>query len=74
MLSHETAVCKLFGEKRDVSFISKRALINGIANLNADYEILYVDLYEVAPNHDRFKNWTDEQRADIERRINERKQ
>jgi hypothetical protein len=72
MQPYEKAVCDLFGEKQEVSYISKPRLVKALAYLNMDYEVLHFDLYEVAPNHRRFKHFTHAQRVDIQRRLSER--
>jgi hypothetical protein len=62
MQQHEKAVCELFGAK-DLNYISKRALVLAIANLNAEYELLHVDLYAQNPEHPRFAKWSALDRA-----------
>lgn len=72
MKDYEKAVCDLFGEKQDVSYITKPSLIKALAGLLADYEILHIDLYEVNSSHARFKDWKASQRDDMVTRIQER--
>jgi hypothetical protein len=68
----EKAVCEMFGVKHDLQYISKPRLAKALAYLNADYETLHFDLYAVAPNHQRFKHFTDAQREDLQRRLSAR--
>jgi hypothetical protein len=72
MNEYEKAVCNLFGEKQDVSYITKPALIKSLATLLVDYELLHVDLYEANSSHKRFKGWTASQREDMAMKIQER--
>jgi hypothetical protein len=59
MDANEKIVCDLFKVKGS-EYIPKQRLVNSLATLNRDYEQLYLELFEVCPDHKRFAHWTPE--------------
>ena len=71
MNNYEKIVCELFRVK-DQGFISKQALIKSLAVLNQEYENVYVDLFEVCPEHGRFRNFTDKDKLAMRTKIDKK--